>query len=74
VYGVAIPTVRGLRNVLDELGAANGEDRLQKACLMRMDGHQANSRPPCQLICILRHMAVRDSNRNPTIGPARSMP
>jgi len=24
VYGVAIPTVRGLRNVLDELGAANG--------------------------------------------------
>jgi hypothetical protein len=25
VYGVAIPTVRGLRNVLDELGAANGE-------------------------------------------------
>lgn len=25
VYGVAIPTVRGLRNVLDVLGAANGE-------------------------------------------------
>jgi hypothetical protein len=28
VYGVAIPTVRGLRNVLDELGAANGEECL----------------------------------------------
>ena len=28
VYGVAIPTVRGLRNALDALGAANGARRV----------------------------------------------
>jgi hypothetical protein len=35
VYGVAIPTVRGLRNVLDELGAANGESARVFVCWAR---------------------------------------
>jgi hypothetical protein len=30
--------------------------------------------PPCQLICMLRALAVRDSNRNPTTDPACSVP
>ena len=32
VYGVAIPTVSGMRLVLDELGAAQGEDAGSSHC------------------------------------------
>lgn len=35
VYGVAIPTVSGMRLVLDELGAAQGDAPLQQAVALQ---------------------------------------
>lgn len=45
VYGVAIPTVRGLRNVLDELGAANGEKHLSWHIIINQDQQQDGIQP-----------------------------